>query len=102
MGANLFAGDTRRLGFDWPKYALIGDYMVIEGRAVDLVTTIAKMETSRAFFRKQVNEAFAFKMQTGADYGDFTDRFDENARMERGSREAISHLARILGAKDQQ
>ena len=101
MGTKLSADDIRRLGFDWPKYALIGDYMVIEGGAVDLIKTIAKMETSRSFYRKQLNAAFAFRMQTGADYSDFTDRFDEYAGKERGLREAIGYLAKVLGATDQ-
>jgi hypothetical protein len=45
-----------------------------------------------------LNEAFAFKMQTGADYSDFTDRFDDHARTDRELGQAISHLEEIVAA----
>ena len=83
MVRKLSEHDIRDLGFDWPKYALIEEYKVIEDGKVDLTKTIEKMQSSRAYYRKQLNQAFNFKQQTGADYSDFTDRFDDNARMER-------------------
>ena len=94
----LSINDIRNLGFDWPKYVLIEKYCVIEDGKVDLSRTIESMESSRAYYKKQLNEAFAFKMQTGADYSDFTDRFDDNARMDRELGQAIAYLEAIVEA----
>jgi len=94
----LSVDDIQNLGFDWPKYALIEEYCVIEDGKVDLTKTIERMRSSRAYYKKQLDEAFAFKMQTGADYSDFTDRFDDNARMNRRLGEAISYLEEIIEA----
>jgi hypothetical protein len=58
------------------------------------------LQSSRAYYKKQLNQAFNFKMQTGADYSDFTDRFDDNARMERELGEAIAYLQRIAAASE--
>ena len=98
MVGKLTADAIQKLGFDWPKYALIEQYCVIQDGKVDLAKTIEGMQSSRRFYRKQLNEAFAFKMQTGADYTDFTDRHDEYARMERGLSEAIAYLEKIVAA----
>ena len=94
----LFAEDIRRLGFDWPKYALIEEYCVLEDGQVDLTATVERMRSSRSYYRKQLNEAFAFKQQSGADYSDFTDRFDDNARTDRELGVAISYLEEITAA----
>jgi len=80
------------------RYALVEQYCVIQHGKVDLAKTIENMQSSRAYYKKQLDEAFAFKMQTGADYSDFTDRYDDNARMERGLSEAIAYLKRIMEA----
>ena len=98
MIPKLSVTDIQGLGFDWPKYALVEKYCVIQAGKVDLATTIENMQSSRAYYRKQLNEAFAFKMQTGADYADFTDRHDDHARMERELGEAIAYLERIVEA----
>jgi len=94
----LSVDDIQNLGFDWPKYELIGEYCVIEDGKVDLTKTIEKMQSSRAYYKKQLDEAFAFKMQFGADYSDFTNRYDDNARMNRKLGEAISYLEEIIEA----
>ncbi|MFC1848617.1 hypothetical protein ACFL27_00270 [candidate division CSSED10-310 bacterium] len=98
MVRKLSAHDIQNLGFDWPKYALIEQYCVIEDGKVDLTRTIEKMQSSRAYYKKQLNEAYAFKKQTGADYSDFTDRFDDNARMDRELGQALSYLEGIMKA----
>ena len=98
MVSKLPVDAIRNLGFDWPKYALIEQYCVIQDGKVDLAKTIEDMQSSRTFYRKQLNEAFAFKMQTGADYSDFTDRHDEYARMERELSQAIAYLEKIMAA----
>jgi hypothetical protein len=98
MVRKLSARDIRDLGFDWPKYALIEEYKVIEDGKVDLAKTIERMQSSRSYYRKQLNQAFNFKQQTGADYADFTDRFDDNARMERELGQAIAYLQEIMEA----
>ena len=96
MVRKLSANDIQKLGFDWPKYVLIEEYCVIEDGKVDLTRTIERMRSSRAYYKKQLDEAFAFKMRTGADYSDFTDHFDDNARMNRELGQAISYLEEII------
>jgi hypothetical protein len=96
----LSADEIGELGFDWPKYALVEKHRVIEDGKVDLVATIEHLQSSRAFYRKQLNDAYAFKMQTGADYADFTDRRDDYARMERELGAAIAYLTGIVEAAE--
>jgi len=50
-------------------------------------------------YKKQLDEAFAFKMRSGADYSDFN-RYDDNARMNRKLGEAISYLEEIIEASE--
>jgi hypothetical protein len=98
MIPKLSVDELQELGFDWPKYALVEKYCVIQDGKVDLATTVENMQSSRAFYKKQLSEAFNFKMQTGADYSDFTDRHDDYARMERELGEAIAYLEKIVEA----
>ena len=94
----LTAHSIRNLGFDWPKNALIKEYCVEEDGKVDLGRTIERMQSSRGYYKRQLDEAFAFKMQTGADYSEFTDRFDDNARMHRELGQAVAYLEEIVAA----
>lgn len=98
MPPRLNPNEIRRLGFDWPRYALVEEYCVTEDGRIDLAETLERLRSSRAFYQGQLNEAFAFKMNTGADYSDFTDRFDEYARMKRELGVAISYLEEIIAA----
>lgn len=98
MASRLPVDDIQNLGFDWPKYALVKQCCVIQDGKVDLAKTIEAMQSSRSFYRKQLSEAFAFKMRTGADYSDFTDRHDDNARMERELSQGIAYLEQIMAA----
>ena len=91
----------RALGFEWPKYKLVAQYLEISDGNINLAGMIAKMEQSRSFYRKQLNDAFKFKMHTGADYGEFTNRFDEYARTERLLAEAIRYLIQIYRSWDE-
>lgn len=90
--------EIHRLGFDWPKYALIGEHCVVEAGVIDLTETLARMRSSRSFYRQQLDEAFAFKMRHGADYSDFTDRHDDYARLHRQLGDAIDYLEEIIQA----
>ena len=100
MIRRLSATAIRNLGFEWPKYALIEEYAVMEGGKVDLTQTVEKLDSSRAFYQGQLNAAYAFKQQHGADYSDFTDRFDDYARMRRELGAAISYLEKIIEAAE--
>jgi hypothetical protein len=91
---------VRALGFEWPKHALIKQYLIMESGRIDLAQTVERMQSSQAFHRKQINEAYAFKSQTGADYADFTDRFDDIARMERELGQSIAYLEEIMAAAE--
>ncbi len=97
MPHKLSVTDIENARFEWPRYTLIEEYCVIEDGKVNLVKTLEKMQSSRAYYKKQLNDAFAFKMQTGADYSDFSDRFDDYARMERQLGVAISYIEEIIG-----
>jgi hypothetical protein len=88
----------RNLGFEWPRYTLVEQYAVMEDDKVNLTQTIEKLDSSRAFYQGQLNAAYAFKQQHSADYSDFTDRFDDYARMRRDLGAAISYLEEIIQA----
>jgi hypothetical protein len=98
MVPNPSVDDIRKRGYEWPKYAIVEKYVVVEEGQVDLPTTIKNLRSSRSFYRRQLNEAYAFKRNTGADYADFTDRFGEYARMERELGQAIAYLEEIVEA----
>ena len=98
MTRKLSERELQGLGFDWPKHALIAEHCVMEDDKVDLDRTLESMQSSRSFYRGQINQAFAFKQQTGADYSDFTDRFDEYARMNRELGVAIAYVEEIIEA----
>ena len=92
--------EIQNLGFDGPKHALIKQYLIVERDGIDLPQTIERMRSSRAFYQKQISEAYTFKRQSGADYSDFTDRFDDIARMERELGQSIAYLEEIVAAAD--
>ena len=92
--------EIQNLGFDWPRYALLEEYCILEDGKVDLDRTMERLQSSRAYYKRQLDEAFAFKMQTGADYSDFTDRLDDNARMHRELGQAISYLEEIIDSTE--
>jgi hypothetical protein len=94
----LSANEIRGLGFDWPRYALIEEYCVMEAGQVDLTRTMERMQSSRAYYKRQLDEAFAFKMRHGADYSEFTDRFDDYSRMHRELNTAIAYVEEIIEA----
>jgi hypothetical protein len=96
MTRKLSVQELKDLGFDWPKHTIIEQYCVVEDDRVDLHKTIEAMLSSRSFYAGQINQAFSFKQQTGADYSDFTDRFDEYARMKRELDSAIAYLEEII------
>ena len=98
MAPKLSVRELGDMGFDWPKHALIEEYCLMEHGKVDLDRTLQSMQSSRAFYRGQINQAFNFKQQTGADYSDFTDRFDEYSRRSRELGEAIAYLEEIIEA----
>ena len=98
MVLKLSVDAIQRLGFEWPKYALIEKYCVVEDGEINLTETLEKMRSSQTFYQQQLNAAFTFKQQTGADYSDFTDRFDEYARMRRELGTAIAYIEEIMAA----
>ena len=98
MTRKLSERELQGLGFDWPKHALIEKHCVMEDGKIDLDRTLESMQSSRSFYRGQINQAFNFKQQTGADYSDFTDRFDEYARMNRELSVTIAYLEEIIEA----
>ena len=97
MTCKLTVTDIKNLGFDWPRYPLIEGYFGMEDGKINLTQTLEKMQSSRTYYKKQLNDAFAFKRQTGADYSDFSDQFDDYARMERELGEAITFIEEIIG-----
>ena len=98
MTRKLSVNELKNLGFDWPRYALVEEYCVVEDDKVNLDGTLERLRSSRSFYIGQINQAFNFKQQTGADYSDFTDRFDEYARMKRELGVAIAYVEEIIEA----
>lgn len=99
MACKITITDIKNLGFEWPRYPLIERYCGMEDGKINLTQTLEKMQSSRTYYKKQLNDAFAFKRQTGADYSDFSDHFDDYARMERELSEAITYIEEIIGVK---
>jgi hypothetical protein len=98
MESILSVYDIQALGFEWPKTPIIEQYSVVEDGKINLEKTLEYMRKSHAFYKSQIIAAFNFKSQTGADYSDFTDKFDDYARAERLLGEAIRYLEQILEA----
>jgi hypothetical protein len=86
------------LGFAWPKYPVIEQYCEPDEDQIDLDTLLERLHASRAYYQKQLDEAYAFKSKTGADYSDFTDRFDEYARKHQDFARAVRYLEEIIQA----
>jgi hypothetical protein len=96
----LTAKEIQRLGFDLNKYEVVKKYCLVKDGRIDLAATIKRMETSRAFYKRLLDEAFDFKSKHGVDYSDFTDRHDENIRNYNEHDKAISYLTKILQATE--
>lgn len=90
----------QNLGYAWPKYDVIEQHCVAGQDGVDLDQTIEALRSIRAYFKGQLDHAFAFKMRTGADYSDFTHRFDDNVRIHGELGKAIAYLEEIAKAAE--
>ncbi len=88
--------ELRKLGIDWPMNSLIHEHAVLENGQINLKKTVDKLKSKKAYYDGQLRDAFNFKMKYGADYSDFTDRYDEYARMSRQLEESVSVEAHIL------
>ncbi|MCP4358276.1 MAG: hypothetical protein GY796_09705 [Chloroflexi bacterium] len=100
MAQNLTADKIRSLGFAWPKYETVVEYAVVKDGQIDIAATIEKVEASRAFYKGQLNQAFAFKSQHGADYSDFTNRHEEYSRKYHQLGQIVAYLNEILRAAE--
>jgi hypothetical protein len=96
MTQELTLAEILSLRPDWPRYALVEKHAVFEGGKVDLGKAIERMKSNRAYFKNEQAEALSFKTQHGADYSDFTDRFDDNAWVVRELDLAISYLKELV------
>jgi hypothetical protein len=65
---------------------------------VNIDKSLAHLRKSHSFYNSQITAAYNFKTRTGADYSDFTDKFDDYVRMKRLLGEAIKYLEQILAA----
>jgi len=88
----------RELGFDWPKYPVIEEYCVFENDEANLFKTVEKLKSSKAFYKKQINDAYKFKMQHNVDYSDFTNNFDDYIQKEHQLNQAITYIEKIIEA----
>jgi len=98
----LTASEIKDLGFDWPRYPLVREYAVIaEDGKKELTETLEALQGHQAYYQQQVNQAYAFKRQTGADYADFTNRFDEFAGKLHQYQQAGKFIRQIMQAAEQ-
>ena len=88
----------RELGFDWPKYPIIEKYCVYKNDEPHLFKTLEKMWSSKAFCKKQINDAYKFKMQNNVDYSDFTTNLDDIVHKEHQLSQAINYIEKIIEA----
>ena len=86
------------MGFEWPKTSAIQEFCVVENGKVNLDKSLDKIRTNCAYYKNQITAAYKFKTQTGADYSDFTDKFDDYVQMERLLGEAVTYLEKIVAA----
>ena len=98
MTKKLSVANIQALGFEWPKYQLIESHAASEHGKVDLDRSLERLRSSRAFYKKQIADGYAFKLRARADYADFTGRFDDYVWMEGKLGEAISYLESIVEA----
>lgn len=98
MSIKLSQAEIKALGFDWEDSATLAAYQVMAEGNIDLEQTVANMKQSRSYQQGQVNAAYRFKQQTGADYADFTDKRDDHARQLWQVRQAIQYVERIIAA----
>ena len=98
MPRRVSVDEIRQLGFEWPKHTRIDENCVTDHGKVDLAQTLERLCSSQAFYQSQLTQAHNFKMQTGADYSDFTDRHDEYALASRELGQAIAYLEAIIEA----
>jgi hypothetical protein len=92
--------EIQRMGFEWLRYPLLEELCIKEGDQVDLGKTLERLETKHAYYEQQINEAYRFKMNSGADYSDFTDRFDDHIKMKSDLAAARSYLIEIIEAAE--
>jgi hypothetical protein len=92
------ADAIRALGLDWPGHPLIAEHQVVRDGHIDLDATAERLRAGRAEAQRLINAAHAFKQATGADYSDFTDRFDDHVRRLNALQAALAHLGRVLAA----
>lgn len=90
--------DIRAVGFEWPKFQTIEEACVGDEGHVDLPATLETLRSSLAFCQGQLNQAYNFKVRTGADYSDFTDRFDEYVRSRTKLKIAVAYVTEIVEA----
>ncbi|GIV96877.1 MAG: hypothetical protein KatS3mg057_1534 [Herpetosiphonaceae bacterium] len=81
--------DLRRYGFQWPKYAIIEQRLNSAADPIHLSALKQSLYTDLIYYEQQLQEAYAFKHQIGADYSDFTDRYDEYAERYRQLQQAV-------------
>ncbi len=67
-----------------------------QGNCVDLAAILEKLLASLAHYQELLNQAFNFKVRTGADYSDFTDRFDEYVRSNRELKASVKYVEQII------
>lgn len=96
----LSVNDIQQLGFDWPRYEVVEKNCIIKDGMIDLAASIKRMEESRAFYQRLMDEAFAFKSKYGVDYSEFTDRHEDNTQNYNEYNQAISYLTEILQATE--
>lgn len=83
-------------GFSLSKFPVIGLNLVQDGGMIDLVKTLENLRLGRDYHQTQINQAHRFKTQTGADYSDFTDQFDEHVRLLGEYDRAIEYIREII------
>ena len=85
-------------GFVWPA-SVRERAVTIQGK-VDLYATLARLEADRDWIERRVNDAISFKQQSGLDYEEFTDTFDDDTAKLYASRAAIAHVRDCIEALD--
>ena len=85
-------------GFSLADFPVIALNLVKDEGMIDLVGTLGNLRSGRDYHQMQISQAHRFKTQTGADYSDFTDQFDEHVRLLGEYDQAIEYVQEIIKA----
>lgn len=98
MTATATIEEIRAQGFTWPRYPEIEQNAVVDGGRVDLDATLAKLESSLAFYDREIRSMHDFARKFGARVEDITDNREAHGERRVAFLTAVQHLKAVREA----